>query len=285
MILDFTVAQITDFLYYNDDLREHHLKGVLPTFINSGRGPELEGAVVALFHLLFSWNDKGRALREAFWRDRLPNIMNLLATTVVFGAVIYLQGFRLEIPVKSNRFRGQRGSYPVKLFYTSNMPIMLQSALTSHIFLVSQMLFSRFPDSILIKILGVWEPLEDSPQLVTTQGITYYLSAPRMMRSAITDPIHMLVYVTFIVSLCALFSKTWIEVSGSGPRDVAKQLKDQQMVMATVRVQCIRSSSASSRRLLQSVALFSASSPSSRSARVALEVVEAPRNLTAKTKL
>lgn len=207
-------------------------KAFSPTTINTGRGPEFEGAVVALFHLLFSWNDKGRALREAFWRDRLPNIMNLLATAVVFGAVIYLQGFRLEIPVKSNRFRGQRGSYPVKLFYTSNMPIMLQSALTSHIFLVSQMLFSRFPDSILIKILGVWEPLEDSPQLVATQGIAYYMSAPRTLRSAITDPIHMLVYVTFIVSLCALFSKTWIEVSGSGPRDVAKQLKDQQMVMA-----------------------------------------------------
>lgn len=31
---------------------------------------------------------------------------------------------------------------------------------------------------------------------------------------------------------CALFSKTWIEVSGSGPREVAKQLKEQQMVMA-----------------------------------------------------
>jgi protein transport protein SEC61 subunit alpha len=29
-----------------------------------------------------------------------------------------------------------------------------------------------------------------------------------------------------------LFSKTWIEVSGSGPRDIAKQLKEQQMVMA-----------------------------------------------------
>ena len=34
------------------------------------------------------------------------------------------------------------------------------------------------------------------------------------------------------VPQCALFSKTWIEVSGSGPRDVAKQLKDQQMVIA-----------------------------------------------------
>ncbi|KAI5389781.1 Protein transport protein Sec61 subunit alpha, partial [Lathyrus oleraceus] len=30
---------------------------------------------------------------------------------------------------------------------------------------------------------------------------------------------------------CALFSKTWIEVSGSSARDVAKQLKGQQMVM------------------------------------------------------
>jgi len=29
---------------------------------------------------------------------------------------------------------------------------------------------------------------------------------------------------------CALFSKTWIEVSGSSVRDVAQQLKDQDMV-------------------------------------------------------
>jgi len=35
-----------------------------------------------------------------------------------------------------------------------------------------------------------------------------------------------------MLSACALFSKTWIEVSGSGPQDIAKQLKDQQMVCA-----------------------------------------------------
>ena len=28
-----------------------------------------------------------------------------------------------------------------------------------------------------------------------------------------------------------MFSKTWIEVSGSSPKDVAKQLRDQQMVL------------------------------------------------------
>jgi protein transport protein SEC61 subunit alpha len=132
-------------------------KAFSPTTVNTGRGPEFEGAIISLFHLLLTWNDKGRALREAFWRERLPNVMNLIATLAVFAVVIYLQGFRIEIPVKSNRFRGQRGSYPVKLFYTSNMPIMLESALTSHIYIVSQMMFSRFPDNFLVKLLGVWE--------------------------------------------------------------------------------------------------------------------------------
>lgn len=132
-------------------------KAFSPTTVNTGRGPEFEGAIIALFHLLFSWNDKSRALKEAFYRDRLPNISNLVATVAVFAAVIYLQGFRIEIPVKSNRFRGQRGSYPVKLFYTSNMPIMLESALTSNVFILSQMLYNRFPDNILVKLLGVWE--------------------------------------------------------------------------------------------------------------------------------
>ena len=132
-------------------------KAFSPTTVNIGRGSEFEGAIVSLFHLLFTWSDKGRALREAFWRERLPNVMNLISTVIIFAIVIYLQGFRIEIPVKSNKFRGQRGSYPVKLFYTSNMPIMLQSALTSNVFIVSQMLASRFPSNFFVKIIGIWE--------------------------------------------------------------------------------------------------------------------------------
>ena len=45
------------------------------------------------------------------------------------------------------------------------------------------------------------------------------------------NPFHTLFYLTFMLTACALFSKTWIEVSGSSARDVAKQLKEQQMVM------------------------------------------------------
>ncbi|KAJ2996303.1 hypothetical protein NUW58_g1014 [Xylaria curta] len=182
-------------------------KAFSPTSINTGRGPEFEGAVIALFHLLMTWPNKQRALQEAFYRQNLPNIMNLLATLAVFAAVIYLQGFRVEIPVKSSRQRGARGSYPVRLFYTSNMPIMLQSALSSNIFLISQMLYSRFSDNLLVRMFGVWEAKDGSAQLSAISGLVYYIA-------------------------CAIFSKTWIEVSGSSPRDVAKQLKDQGLVMA-----------------------------------------------------
>ncbi|KAF5373477.1 hypothetical protein D9615_009464 [Tricholomella constricta] len=144
--------------------------------------------------------------------------------------VIYLQGFHIEIPVKSNRFCGQRGTYPVKLFYKSSMPIMLEFALTSNVF-VTQMLASCFLDNFFVKLLGVWEPMEDSPQLAATSKITYYMSPPHTMKEAFLT-FHTAIYIMFMFSTCALFSKTGIEVSGSGPRDVAQQMTDQQMVMS-----------------------------------------------------
>ena len=51
------------------------------------------------------------------------------------------------------------------------------------------------------------------------------------MAEVLYDPFHAVFYLVFILTACALFSKTWIEVSGSSARDVAKQLRDQQMVM------------------------------------------------------
>merc|ERR1712157_685500 len=59
----------------------------------------------------------------------------------------------------------------------------------------------------------------------------YYLSPPMSIAEVLEDPLHAILYLVFILVACALFSKTWIEVSGSSAKDVAKQLRDQQMVM------------------------------------------------------
>ncbi|KAK1738927.1 protein transport protein SEC61 subunit alpha [Skeletonema marinoi] len=61
-------------------------KAFSPTTINTGRGTEFEGAIIALFHLLITRNDKVRAIKEALYRQNLPNVTNLAAT--VFTALV-----------------------------------------------------------------------------------------------------------------------------------------------------------------------------------------------------
>lgn len=67
-----------------------------------------------------------------------------------------LQGFRVDLPIKSARYRGQYNTYPIKLFYTSNIPIILQSALVSNLYVISQMLSARFSGNLLVSLLGTW---------------------------------------------------------------------------------------------------------------------------------
>jgi len=208
-------------------------KSFSPTTINTGRGTEFEGALIALFHLLLTKQDKVRALQEAFYRQNLPNVTNLLATVLVFVLVVYFQGFRVELPVKHAKAKGNQGSYPIKLFYTSNIPIILQTALVSNLYFISQILYKRYPENIFIHLLGRWEEPEmsQSGQMRPVGGLAYYVSPPTSFTEIGADPIHAIFYIVFILTACALFSKTWIHVSGTSAMDVSKQLRDQQMVM------------------------------------------------------
>ena len=181
-------------------------KAFSPYTLNVGRGPEFEGAIIALFQFLFTRTDKMRALKarrcrrqrpylhvllvekggptcllpaadvlnskpretkptatqlpppqDAFYRQDMPNIMQLLATIAIFLMVVYFQGFRVELPVRSKRSRGAASTYPIKLFYTSNMPIILQSALVSNLYFISQLLFKRYGGNLLVQLLGRWQ--------------------------------------------------------------------------------------------------------------------------------
>lgn len=80
-------------------------------------------------------------------------------------------------------------------------------------------------------MIGTWKESEYSGQSVPVAGLAYLVTAPSSLAEMVSHPFHALFYIVFMLSACALFSKTWIEVSGSSARDVAKQLKEQQMVM------------------------------------------------------
>ena len=80
-----------------------------PYTLNVGRGPEFEGAVIALFHFLLTRADKTRALKDAFYRQQMPNILQLLSTIAIFLMVVYFQVTERGVCVGVGGWCGQVG--------------------------------------------------------------------------------------------------------------------------------------------------------------------------------
>ena len=78
----------------------------------------------------------------------------------------------------------------------------------------------------------VLQETEYSGQMHPVGGLVFYISPPQSLSAVAANPFHAAFYIVFMLGACALFSKTWIEVSGSSANDVAKQLKEQQMFVA-----------------------------------------------------
>jgi len=95
------------------------------------------------------------------------------------------------------------------------------------------MLAVKFSGNFFVNLLGVWADVGGAgpARAYPVGGLCYYLSPPENLMHILEDPVHAVLYIIFMLGSCAFFSKTWIEVSGSSAKDVAKQLKEQQMVM------------------------------------------------------
>ncbi|KAF8386063.1 hypothetical protein PRIPAC_75205 [Pristionchus pacificus] len=173
-------------------------KAFSPATMDTGRGTVFEGAVIVLFHLLATRSDKVRAYREALYRQSLPNLMNLMATVLIFSVVIYFHGFRVDLPIKSARYRGQHSSYPIKLFYTSNIPIILQSALVSNLYVISQV-YACLGGNVPVKLLGTCSDASGVYRSFPTGGICYYLSTPETIGHVLEDPLHCIICLALLL--------------------------------------------------------------------------------------
>ena len=146
------------------------------------------------------------------------NLIPLIATIIVFLVVLYGESMRVEIPISHGsvrghgRIRGSVGKYPLKFVYSSNMPVILTSAL-----LVNVTLFANVFQKIGIPILG---HLKNGKAV---DGIAWLLSTPNLTMF-ITEPIHVLVYALFFIGCCMLFSYLWVEISGLNAKKISDQL-------------------------------------------------------------
>ena len=198
-------------------------------YMQDGKSP---GAFAALLQTLMNReplinafirvDNEGKALN-------LPTMLGFFTTLAVFLTVMYVEGIRVEIPVSYARYRGFRGKYPIKLLYVSNLPVIFASALFANIYFFSQLLWSRLGQpspgtNFWLDLFGQYKVVERQPQPVG--GLVHYVTSPRSISEVVSDPVRALAFVGIMVTFCIIFSLTWIEVGGLGPRTVAKQLVD-----------------------------------------------------------
>lgn len=62
-------------------------------------GQEYEGAFIAFFHYLWDKPNKFHAVKQAFLRERLPNLNNVITTIFIFLVVNFFQGFQVNIAI------------------------------------------------------------------------------------------------------------------------------------------------------------------------------------------
>lgn len=210
-------------------------KAFSPKVFNTARGVEFEGALIAFLHLLFTRKNKLAALKEAFFRTNLPNCSSILITLLIFSFVIYLQGIRMEIITESTATKGAFGKYPIKLLYSSTMPVIVQSYIISYTSTVSRFLYSRYPNFFLVKVLGVWKMV--GGKQIPISGICHYIFPPNSILDIFKSPVTFTVYCTVYLLSAAFLSRAWVDISENNHFDVARQLKNNKMTIKGIREQ------------------------------------------------
>ena len=140
-------------------------------------------------------------------------LTGVFATIIVFLVVVYAESMRVEIPLSYGGVKGARGKYPLRFIYASNMPVILTGAV-----LLNVQLFANLFQKIGFPILGT----VSNGQPVS--GLVYLLNTPNNISILFTDPFRVVFFGVVFIILCIVFAYLWVELSGIGPKQVAKQL-------------------------------------------------------------
>jgi len=179
-------------------------------FLPSPTNPEISaGAIPALFQSL-SRGDITTAGLE---------IAAVVSTVLVFMICVYFQAIKAEIPLSFGRVRGYSMRWPLNFFYTSNIPVILVSALLANVQLFAR-LFERWGHPILGSFSG------NSP----VSGIVFWVNSPDIVQNIIrgsftfTQLGQALTYVVLMVVGAVIFSIFWMQTANMDARSQAKQI-------------------------------------------------------------
>ena len=169
----------------------------------------MTGAVPALFQSLAAGNPQNAVLMLA----------GIAATVIVFAIAVYAQAMKVEIPLSFGRVRGYGIRWPLHFIYTSNIPVILISALVANV-----QLWARLLQNWGLPIFGSF--VGNNP----VSGLVYWISPPNVVGSLIKGSFTLsilgrgLTYTIFLICGSIMFSWFWVQTSGMDARSQAKQI-------------------------------------------------------------
>jgi preprotein translocase SecY subunit len=172
---------------------------------------------------------EGNGADAIFRSGQLPSLFTLALTIVVILILVYIEGIHVDIPIVSTKYRGFTAVYPIKLLYTSVIPVILASALLANAVFIGQMMWANYnPNNTnpAFNWIAQFDPQSQGGTATPTGGILYYITPPRGIEATAADPMRAVVYVIFLTGIVTVFSRLWVELGGLSARTAARNLLD-----------------------------------------------------------
>jgi preprotein translocase subunit SecY len=106
--------------------------------------PAGDGGSIGIFPFIAQSIMQGDISQILFRSNQLPSVFGLFITAGILLILVYTQAIKVEIPIVSTKYRGFSATYPIKLMYVSNIPVILASALTANAIFIGQMMWANF---------------------------------------------------------------------------------------------------------------------------------------------
>jgi preprotein translocase subunit SecY len=152
-------------------------------------------------------------------------IAAILATALIFLAVVWAQNLKVEIPLTYERLRGYGVKWPLAFFYSSVIPVILVAALVANIQLFAGILQNWLGHPT---FLGGFPPTGGTP----ISGLAFWVSASNIniVESIIRGSFQFIqlfqafTYLLFFMIFSAIFAVFWVKTSGMDEQSQAKNI-------------------------------------------------------------
>ncbi len=168
--------------------------------------------------------------------DALFTLLPFFFTIVIFLAVAYAEGMRVEIPLSHEFGRSVVRQQGFKFFYVSNIPVIFAVALLLNIQLFAGLLgkvlantpwsfiawsdpAGRLHDGLLYLITPI-------PHGLNAQAHFGFLLEGKTPIFGIPEWVHAICYILFLVVASIFFGTFWAETQGMDAESIAKQLAE-----------------------------------------------------------